>query len=169
MMRRGARSAATLAVLSAILVIGGAWGWSEVTKPFPGKADPPVCVDTAVSAGEKVYPGQVVVSVFNAGTRDGLAGRTMGLFTDQGFVAGDSGNAPTGARVPRVQIWTTDPRSPAVRLVASHLGRHVNVVRRKASGAGVVVMVGDGFTKLVHGREKVRATADATICSPSIG
>ena len=57
-MRRGARSAATLAVLSAILVIGGAWGWSEVTKPFPGKADPPVCVDTAVSAGEKVYPGQ---------------------------------------------------------------------------------------------------------------
>ena len=168
-MRRGARSAATLAVLSAILVIGGAWGWSEVTKPFPGKAEPPICVDTAVSAGERIYPGQVVVSVFNAGTRDGLAGRTMGLFTDHGFVAGDSGNAPSGARVPWVQIWTTDPKSPAVRLVASHLGRNIIVVRRQASGAGVVVVVGDGFKKLVHGREKVRAASDATICSPSIG
>ncbi len=111
----------------------------------------------------------MVVSVFNAGTRDGLAGRTMGLFTDQGFVEGDSGNAPSGTRVPWVQIWTTDPKSPAVRLVASHLGRHVNIVRRKASGAGVVVMVGDGFTKLVRGREKVRVASDATICSPSIG
>ena len=168
-MRQGARSAATLVALVGILVVGGAWGWSQVTKPFPGKADPPICVDTAVSAGDKVYPGQVVVSVFNAGTRDGLAGRTMALFTQHGFVAGDSGNAPTGTRVPWVQIWTTDPKSPAVRLVASHLGRHVNIVHRQASGAGVVVMVGDGFTKLVHGREKVRVGSDATICSPSIG
>ena len=168
-MRRGARTAATLAALGAILMISAAFGWSQVTKPFPGKVEPPVCVDTAVTAGESIYPGQVVVSVFNAGTRDGLAGQTMGLFTSQGFVAGDSGNAPSGARVPWVQIWTTDPKSPAVRLVASHLGKHVNIRHRTPLGAGVVVIVGDAFTKLVHGREKVRAASAATICSPSIG
>ena len=98
-MADGARSAVTLAVLCTLLAIGAAWGWDAATDPFPGKVEALTCVDQAVQEGEKVYPDQVVVSVFNAGTREGLAGRTMGLLVDEGFREGDSGNAPAKAKV----------------------------------------------------------------------
>ena len=167
-MRDGARTAVTLAVLGGILLLAAAWGWSALTDPFPGKADLPTCVTTTVPQGEKVYPNQVVVSVFNAGTREGLAGRTMQLFTDQGFVEGDSGNAQARARVRTAEIWTDEPRSPAVLLVASRLGPNAKVVRRHAAGAGVVVIVGDAFKKLRDGRKAIKASADTKICSPPL-
>jgi hypothetical protein len=168
-MRAGVRSATTIAVLCGLLFVGALWGWSEATKPFPGKVDPAVCVDTDVAAGEKVYPNQVIVTVLNAGTREGLAGRTMGLLRDQGFVAGDSGNAPNRARVAYAQIWSKDPTSPDVRLVRSWLGNGAKIVKKHAPGDGVVVIVGDSFQELARGRAKVKAKQDATICSPPVG
>ncbi|HEU4810684.1 MAG TPA: LytR C-terminal domain-containing protein [Nocardioides sp.] len=167
-MRDGARTTATLAVLFCILLLAAVWGWSALTDPFPGKADLPTCVATSVPEGEKVYPDQVVVSVFNAGTREGLAGRTMQLFTDQGFVEGDSGNAPSNARVSTAEIWTDDPTSPAVLLIASRLGPNAKIVRRDTTGAGVVVIVGDAFKDLREGRKSVKATEDSEICSPPV-
>jgi len=168
-MADGARSAVTLAVLCTLLAIGAAWGWDAATDPFPGKVEALTCVDRSVQEGEKVYPDQVVVSVFNAGTREGLAGRTMGLLVDEGFREGDSGNAPAKAKVASAEIWTPDPKSPAVALVASRLGRDVTIVRRKAQGSGVVVVVGDGFKRLTKGRRLVVASQDTSICSPPVG
>ena len=45
-----------------------------MTEPFPGKVDPPICVDTTYAAGERIYPQDVTVSVLNASRREGLAG-----------------------------------------------------------------------------------------------
>jgi hypothetical protein len=163
----GLRSAATLAFLCGVLVIGGLWGWSAVTAPFPKKADAPVCESTRVSKGDKIYPAQVVVSVFNAGTRPGLASRTMQLFQDGGFHEGDSGNAPEHSNVPVAQVWTKDPHNPAVKLVGSRLGPH-KVLKKKAPGAGVTVVVGDGFDTLVKGPRFVVAHSDTEICSPPV-
>lgn len=165
-MRDGARTAITVTVLTVLLVVGAVWGWAAVTQPFPGKVEVPTCVARDVSTGDKIYPDQVVVSVFNSGTREGLAGRTMQLLTDQGFVEGDSGNAPDGADAATAEIWTDDPSSPAVRLVASRLGAKTKVVKRATTGAGISVVVGDDFTKLVKGRPFVKAKAAGSICSP---
>jgi hypothetical protein len=167
-MREGARSAVTIAVLGTLLAIGAAWGWKAATKPFPGKAEAAACVTQAIQRGEKVYPDQVVVSVFNAGNREGLAGRTMGLLVDEGFREGESGNAPKRARVARAEIWTSSPKSPAVALVASRLGPGTKIVRRTTAGPGVVVVVGDGFTRLSKGRQLVVARQDTEICSPPV-
>ena len=46
----------------------------------------------------------------------------MAAFEDQGFGAGNVGNAPKGTVVHYAQIWTTSPHDPAVQLVASRLG-----------------------------------------------
>lgn len=164
----GARSAVTLAVLGTLLAIGAMWGWSEATKPFPEKAEPPTCVNRAIQRGEKVFPDQVVVSVLNAGDREGLAGRTMGLFVDEGFREGTRGNAPDRVRVTTAEIWAADPASPAVALVASRLGRDTGVVRRRGAGSEVVVVVGDRFTRLTKGRPFVVARQDTEICTPPI-
>lgn len=164
-----ARSGITLLVLVVVVLIGGAWGWSAVTKPFPGKADAPICVQRSVDAGERVYPEQVTVSVLNAGTREGLAGRTMQLLEDEGFAQGNLDNAPPGTDVPRVEIWSNDPTSPAVQLVVSRFGPGTEVVRRDTTVAGVVVVVGDDFVDLGKGRKSVVAESDAQICSPPVG
>lgn len=168
-MSRGARSAITLSVLGLLLVLAAVWGWSAATEPLPGKADTPLCVRQQVRAGTKVFPQDVTVSVYNASTREGLAGRTMQLLTDAGFAEGTSGNVAAKARVPMAEIWTLDPQSPAVRLVASRLGPRVAVERRDPPGPGVAVVVGDGFQQLVRGERSVRAQEDAEICSPPVG
>jgi hypothetical protein len=167
-MQQAAKSALVLGGLGLLLVLAAVWGWTNATQPFPGRTDAPKCVDRTVAEGERVFADQVTVSVLNASDRNGLAGRTMTLFTDAGFGQGDTGNASRAADVPVAAIWTDDPTSPAVKLVASRLGADVEVVRRDARGVGVVVVVGNGFKDLVKGRRSAVATEDVEICSPPV-
>jgi hypothetical protein len=166
-MTRGVRTAVTLAALCLVLLVAALWGWKATTKPLPGKVDSPICVNTEVAAGDKVFPEQVTVSVYNSGEREGLAGRTMQLLTDTGFAKGISGNAPDG-KVTSSAIWTNDPDNPDVLLVASWLGPDVEIDDRSGMGAGVTVVVGDDFKDLAKGRHKVVAKSDAVICSPPV-
>ena len=165
-MGQGARTAITISVLGLVLVVAAVWGWSAATDPLPDKVDTATCVDRTVAEGEKVHPPDVTVSVYNAGSREGLAGRVMQELTDAGFHEGNSGNAAPTVRVPVVQIWTLEPKDPDVLLVASRLGDDVDIQRREPVGFGVTVVVGDGFTKVRDGRKAVVARTDATICSP---
>lgn len=166
-MTQGVRTAITLATLGALLAIAAVWGWSATMKPLPAKVDSATCVPTPVAAGEKVYPQQVTVSVYNAGRREGLAGRTMQLLKDAGFAKGRAGNA-SSAKVAKVEIWSPTPRGPDVRLVASYFGDDVKVKRREGQGAGVTVVVGDLFRDLAQGRRSVVAREAVEICSPPV-
>ncbi|WP_182525394.1 LytR C-terminal domain-containing protein [Nocardioides dongkuii] len=165
-MTEGARTTTTILVLCGLLAAGLVWGWSATTAPLPKSAEVAACEPTTVAAGEKVYPDQVVVSVLNAGSREGLAGRTMQLLVDEGFVEGRSTNAPKRTDVPFAEVWAEDPRSPAARLVASRLGKNVEVVRPRVVEPGVVVVVGDEFKKLAKGRKAVAADTETTVCMP---
>lgn len=164
-MRAGARSLATLLVLGLILVLAAYWGWQAVTEPLPKQAEPPLCVETAVAAGDTVVREQVTVSVYNASRRNGLAGTTLGQLVERGFVGADTGNAPEGTAVAGVQVWSNDPENPAARLVAEQF-RRAQVVPGDPLGRGVTVVVGDDFRKLAKGVDSVTSAADATICSP---
>ncbi|GAA2132289.1 LytR C-terminal domain-containing protein [Nocardioides bigeumensis] len=165
-MVRGIRSTLTLVFLVALLVGAVIWGWGAATKPLPQTQDEPLCEEVAVEAGQRVYPDQVAVSIFNASSRAGLAGRTTELFLDSGFGEGDSGNAPTGTEVAYAQIWASDPKSPAVRLVKSYLGPRATITEGDQLGVGVVVVVGEEFEELVKGKKSVKAAADGFVCSP---
>ena len=158
------RTLATLAALGVLLLVAAVWGWSAMTAPFPQRAKPPVCVDRTIAQGDKVSRDDVTVSVLNAGTRNGLAGLTMDLLVDVGFGEGREGNAPRDTDVERAQIWTDDPRNPAVKLVAAHLGE-VRVVRREEQAPGVLVVVGDEFEKLAKGPGKIVAQREAEVCT----
>lgn len=168
-MRQGGRTAITLSVLGLVLLVAAIWGWGAATEPLPEKVGTAICVDRNVAVGEKVFPQDVTVSVYNAGDREGLAGRVMKELTDAGFHQGNSGNAAPTVRVSVSQIWTLEPENPDVLLVASKLGDSVEIERRAPVGSGVTVVVGDGFTEVQEGRKAVAAKVDATICSPPVG
>lgn len=164
------RTVGTLAALLVLLLLGVTWGWSAVTAPLPeSEESAALCEDVTVAEGEKVFPEQVTVSVLNAGSREGLASRTMADLVGKGLHQGQNANAPDDAEVDYVEIWTDDPGSPAVRLVRSYLtegGKGVVVVRRDPLNLGVNVVVGDDYGEVVDGRTSVVARQDAIICSP---
>lgn len=160
------RTTLTLAVLGVLVLVGLSWGWSAVTAPLPESEETPICTDTLVTAGTRVYPDQVLVSVANAGNREGLAGRVMQLLTDADFGAGRTDNAPPDAEVEFAEIWTDEPRNPAVRLVRSRLGERAKVVEAESDLPGVTVIVGDEFNKLRKGRASTRSDEDWRICKP---
>lgn len=160
------KTALTLAVLAVLLLGGIAWGLSAVSSPFPHKTSQLACYPTTLQPGDRVSAPKVTVSVFNASDRNGLAERTLTAFENQGFGAGDIGNAPKKAVVHYAQVWTTSRSDPAVKLVLSRLGHGARVVHRHYSGTGIVVMVGPQFTKLVPGKASIKVKRPTTVCEP---
>lgn len=162
-MSPGARSAATLTGLLALVLVAVLWGWSAATKPFPENELPPDCVDTQVAAGEQVFRDQVVVSVYNGSERSGLAAATLSALTQRGFVAGDTGNAPE--RTAKTRILAPDPENPAVALVRAQF-KGAEVVNANGLGPGVTIVVGQKFKSLKRKQvESVVAESDAIICA----
>jgi hypothetical protein len=148
-------TAVTLIVLVAILLLGGYYGAKSLFAPLPG--DKPSasssagCKNTDVKKGQKIRARQVQVSVFNAGTRAGLAEQTQDKLHKRGFQRGEVGNAPSDAEVKRAQVWTTRRHDAAARLVAKQLGSGapVKFVDRNL-GPGVDVVVGNNFHHLAQ-------------------
>jgi hypothetical protein len=163
------RSAATLTVLVLLVVLAVRVGFSQVAQPFPQAEDPPLCTDTDLDEGDRVRPDDVTVSVLNAGGEAGLASRTLSDLNDRGFGRGALQNAPEDTpRVTNAQIWTTEGRTAAVRLILSHLTGTVRVVDRSGPAPGVVVVVGEGFGGIQDGRAQLRARGAETTCVPAV-
>src|SRR5687768_7471486 len=119
-----ARTAITLAFLAVLVLVGVTWGWAQVSEPLPGKVDAPLCVDTSYAAGDELFVQDVTVSVLNASSREGLAGRTMAELEDAGFAEGQTTNAPQGTAISTpAEIWVTDPENPAAKLVRKRFGK----------------------------------------------
>ena len=163
------RTLLTLAVLAVLLLAGVAWGWSQVTEPFPGKVDPAICVDTSYAAGEELFVQDVTVSVLNASSREGLAGRTLADLEDVGFAGGQTANAPKGTVVSTpAEIWVSDPDNPGAKLLRQHVGKVPIRSDVTSPAAGITLVVGDTFGDLIDGPTSVVLDADAVVCSPPV-
>jgi hypothetical protein len=168
------KSAATLGVLAVLCVIGLLLGVRAVTTDLPTgslvKDPPPACEDRTIEKGGRIAAADVLVSVYNSGSRAGRASRTMNQLQERGFAAGESGNAPEGTNVSRAQVWYDDPTNPAALLVARQFGRNAKIYPRQPKlGIGVVVVVGDSFEKLARRAPlQLQANRRVKICSPPV-
>ncbi|QIG44954.1 LytR C-terminal domain-containing protein [Nocardioides anomalus] len=165
------RTLITLAFLLVLLLGGVTWGWAQVTEPFPGKVDAPVCVDTSYQAGAELAVQDVTVSVLNASGREGLAARTMQQLEDAGFAAGKAGNAPSGTSLTDpAEIWVTDADSPAATLVRRRVGKVPVRDDVTSPVPGVTLVVGDAFGDVkADGPDALKVKDDAVVCSPPVG
>ena len=171
MSRRTAISAVTLTVLVALLVVGAVVGWRALVSPSESSDQPTAATrrsgcDARVTRGDLVTPRKVRVSVYNAGSRSGLAGETLSSLADRGFRRGRVGNAPSAYSTVRfVRVLAPTAKDPAARLVALQFGRSTFVDRVKRNlGPGVEVVVGDGFLGLTRAPGRLRATAPGSGC-----
>jgi hypothetical protein len=164
-------TAVTMLVLLAILAAGALWGARALFAPLPS-ADPtaeasPDCVTRSVRKGQRITATQVQVSVYNAGTRAGLADETMASLTLRGFKPGDVGNAPETSRVKVAQVWTTERTDTAAKLVARQFGPRIKVRRVAVDlGPGVDVVVGNGLGKLAKAKRSIVASKASSVCLP---
>ena len=164
------RTGLTLAVLGVLMVTGVAWGWSQMTEPFPGKVEAPICVDTSYEAGQELFVQDVTVSVLNASRREGLAGRTLQDLEDVGFAEGETANAPVGTTLTTpAEIWVTDETSPAAKLLRRRVGPVPVRADVVSPAPGVTLVVGDAFGELrANGPSSLVLDADAVVCSPPV-
>jgi hypothetical protein len=155
-------------LLVAGLVVGTRWLFAPIeddTEAAPGSD----CTPQKVGAGKPLRTQEVTVSVFNAGERSGLASETLDQLGNRGFRLGDTGNAPETANVKFVQVWTTDRRDPAARLVALQFGKKTAIRRGEDLGPGVDVIVGNRFKGLVKAPKSIRVRQPAEVCVPPGG
>jgi hypothetical protein len=167
-------TAVTLLVLCGLLVVGAVVGVKTMLSPIPGSdatagaAPSPTCTTTNVKKGQRLRSRQVTVSVFNAGTTVGLAQSTLRALHRRGFRRGETGNAPSSAKVRFVQVWTTEKNDATARLVARQFGRHTLVkVTRKNLGEGVDVVVGDSFRGLKKAPLHITVRTRQQVCLPT--
>ena len=168
---RTAVSAVTMVVLIGLLVAGAWFGWQSLSAPLPGEDEEPAersrsrC-DDGWSKGDVIVTGDVTVSVWNAGSRSGLADQTMSELTARGFQRGDVGNAPTELEtVQFVRVLTEARRDPAAQLVALQFGANT-LIQEDAEdlGPGIEVIVGDRFVGLVDAPREVTARRASPGC-----
>jgi lambda repressor-like predicted transcriptional regulator len=168
---RHVTTAVTLLVLLAILVAGALVGVRSLFAPIsdgPNANPSPDCVSKPLRKGQRVLASQVEVSVFNAGSRSGLARATLAALVRRGFKKGESGNAPEGSGVKVAQVWTTERNDAAARLVARQFGPAIKVFTgRQDLGPGIDVVVGNGYHKLAKAQRAVVATKRSSACLPS--
>jgi len=169
---RRALTTVTMSVLILLLVVAGLVGWNALSGPVDEDPDAgasasssPSC-DPGLRKGEIVRTREVTVSVFNAGTRSGLAGQTQAELVARKFIQGETANAPAGfAAVRFVRVLAPTVQDPAARLVARQFGRHTLVQATKDDlGPGVDVIVGNEFVGLVKAPDRLRATAPGSGC-----
>jgi hypothetical protein len=173
MTRRVITSTVTMLALIGLVVTGAVWGWNALFAPLPEGAtavvEPrPTCATETVGPGKKVRARQVRVSVFNAGSRSGLAGQTLDALAKRGFLPGEVGNAPNDVKVRKVQVWSSTKGDPRARLVARQFGKKVKVrFSEEDLGAGVDVVVGDRFRNLVKAPRAVAVEERQEFCLPT--
>jgi len=140
----------TLVVL--VIVLGGmaVYGVKSALAPLPGgSSSKKPCSETEKEVKQFLKRSEVQVSVFNAGSRSGLAGQTLDKLEAAGFKPGNAGNAPGSAQVQRAVVWTTQPNDYSARLVAAALGRGTRIeVTETDLGPGIDVVVGNKFKGL---------------------
>lgn len=171
--RRELTTTVTMLALIGIVVLAAVWGWRALFAELPEPAvtaDPSTtCTTEQLDRGQRIRAKQVRVSVFNGGTRSGLAGGTLESLQRRGFAAGDVGNAPADVDVRRVEVWSTVEEDPRARLVARQFGKKVRVrFSDEDLGPGIDVVVGDRFDGLVKAPRSLKVREDQAVCVPEL-
>lgn len=158
---RMVRTPITLLILLGVLCYGAWWGYTNVLKPTP-PVPPTPCVPQRVSGGE-LRSSQVTVSVYNGGSKKGLAGDVGRSLRQRGFKVPKTTN--TGQKIQKTVILGAGAKNPEVLLVKGFFkGAQVRVDKRPDHS--VDVLVGNDYGGFNKKASKTLAVKARTVCLP---
>ena len=155
------RTPLTLLVLLGVLAYGAWWGWTNVLKETP-PAPPPTCVPQRVKAGE-LRTGQVSVSVFNGGTKKGLAGDVGRSLRQRGFKVLRMSN--TDEKIGKTVIVGAGAKNPEVLLVKRFFKKSTVKVDKRPDHS-VDVLVGNDYAGFDKGAKTTFKVKAKSVCLP---
>ncbi len=149
------RTPITLMVLLGVLLGAAYYGWQTVINPGGSDANVtaptptgPTCEKTTViKKGQRIVAKDIIVNVYNAGQRAGLAGETLDELVNKGFKRGIAANAPSNLAVgPNATvILPGGAGGPQIKLVRNQFIGKVMVLKAASLTQGVDVIVGESF------------------------
>lgn len=118
------------------------------------------CVATSVIPAE-VLPSkdEVVLNIYNATNRMGLAGRTAREFKSEGFRIKNVANDPREKRIPEVAEIRFGPNAAAAAELVEYYLAGARMVPLSRQGTAVDVALGRGYTSLADGGAVAAALA----------
>lgn len=161
----------TMAVLAVLCLVGAFIGLRALTQPFPeaplSSDGTDTCTTIEVRQGERIGASDVLVSVFNASSENGLARNTLVQLSERGFGSGTEDNIE--ADVEYAEVWAEREDDPAALLVARQFGPRVPIRTGQDTtiGEGVIVVVGERFDQLRKAPKFVEAAYDTEVCAPA--
>jgi hypothetical protein len=158
---RSIRTPLTLLVLLGILCYGAWWGYSNVLQE-PPPPPPTPCIEQTVPKGV-LRSSQVTVSVYNGGTRRGLAGDVGRRLRDRGFRVVRWAN--TAERVQETVIVGAGAKNPEVLLVKRFF-KDATVRTDNRPDRSVDVLVGNRYGGFNKKAKTTLAVSTQTVCLP---
>ncbi|AZP18874.1 LytR family transcriptional regulator [Streptomyces aquilus] len=170
--RRGRLVVALVASVAALGLVG--WGTLQLIGIFTGndekasaagpKADCATKASPSASASASAYPkpSQIIVNVFNATPRAGLAKETADVLKKRGFKIGDVGNATKEFDKKVKGAGLLLGRTSAMSTSLEVLGTQVAGAEARADGrkgADVDLIIGTGFKSLAKKADADKALA----------
>jgi hypothetical protein len=171
------RTPVTLLVLLIVLLGAAFYGWQTIISPAteddqtttPHKK--PKCDDVQqFTKGQLIRAHDIVVNVYNAGTRTGLATETLDDLSKRGFEAGAADNAPGTVSAANVTVLTAAKQpSPQEKLVAMQFKGDVKFTQGPTLDPGIDVIVGNDFDAVDKKADRsLRLKKDVSTCA-SVG
>lgn len=155
------RTPLTLLVLLGVLCYGAYWGYNNIIAPVPA-APPEPCVNQTVAKG-KLLSSQVTVSIFNGGSKRGLAGDVGRLMRDRDFTVQRTTN--TNEKIQKTVIVGAGTKNPEVLLVKAFF-KDAEVRADKRADHTVDILVGNKYAGFNKKAPTSYAVKTDTVCLP---
>ena len=158
----------TVFVSIVLFVVGLFVGFKLLTASADTFDAAPTCENRTVAEGEKLTSNLVMVNVYNASQRAGLANRVGINLERRGFLSGTVANSTSEIKPDGVAILTDDRDDPRVKLVAQQFEDvEFNEPDIKIAD-GVTVVVGDDYKELVKAPLDIESDRSITVCVPTV-
>lgn len=160
-----------LAGVFAVFVGATAYGVDLVREMPESSAASSTCESMTLQPGERLMPGHVTISVYNAGNVAGLAGSVQKTMARRGFQVDKVGNSASKVRPDRIAILVDEKSDPRARLLASQFAGKVEFAPSDLDVEPHVipVILGSDFAgPAKKARKAIKLKNETTICVPPI-
>jgi hypothetical protein len=161
--RQRRRSLITLAVVLLGLFFAFWYAWSYYQADISARASRSPSATCAPYDPKVVTPENTRVNVYNASTREGLAGSVARSLDERGFVIGKVANDPSSRKTPKVAEIRYGPKGAAhAKLLRTSLPKGTVLVKDKRAVATVDLALGPKYTTLAP----LPSTTAMPMCPP---